>query len=504
MTATAVLAAALLAQAAPAAVRPAASTDWRDEVFARVAELEAEGDIRVGLRVELLDGTVLVEHRAASPFVLASNVKLFTTAAALLDPGPDHRWSTRVHRDAADGTVWVVGGGDPSLRRLPDGDAGAAFLDAAAASLRAAGAAAAPRLVVDARAFPPPYRPPLWPEDQWQAEYAAPTAALVVEGGCLELAADGRGGVVVRPELGDSAPELRRTDPDAATFAAWWTRPDRVLRLRGRPRGVLRLAVHDPVDVAARWLAHGLRSRGIEVGEVVVAADDDPLPPPDSLLLDHPSAWTLADAVHVCDKDSDNFVAETLFRTLGLLDAGVGSLEAGRAAVRARLERLGLDLATWNQVDGSGLSRRADQPVDTGSPALLCALLRAVSDPKRFPPEAGRVLFRALPIGGVDGRLATRMRGPPFQPNRVHAKTGFIHGASSLSGWLLLPDGRPAVFSIVVNYRRDGTPRTNNARFKDFRDAVLAAVLRAHPAPAPTATPTPDASARDAEEPSSR
>ena len=52
---------------------------------ARVRQLSSEKDISVGVRVENLDGKVIFDHDGERAFVLASNTKILTTAAALLD-----------------------------------------------------------------------------------------------------------------------------------------------------------------------------------------------------------------------------------------------------------------------------------------------------------------------------------------------------------------------------------------------------------------------------------
>ena len=91
--------------------------------------------------------------------------------------------------------------------------------------------------------------------------------------------------------------------------------------------------------------------------------------------------------------------------------------------------------------------------------------------------EQGAVWFDSLPVAGVEGRLKARFGNQVFQPGRVHAKTGWISGASALSGYLLAGDDDVLSFSIVVNYQPDGSPRTNNARFKALQEDILEQVL---------------------------
>ena len=58
--------------------------------------------------------------------------------------------------------------------------------------------------------------------------------------------------------------------------------------------------------------------------------------------------------------------------------------------------------------------------------------------------------YDALPIAGVDGTIASRMRGTAAQGN-VHAKTGYVDRARSLSGYVTTADGHMLLFSALCN-----------------------------------------------------
>jgi len=222
------------------------------------------------------------------------------------------------------------------------------------------------------------------------------------------------------------------------------------------------------------WLLTGLRGRGFVAGSVRWAALDEDFSG-DSLLLEYASLWTVADAVAVTNKDSDNFVAEVLLHTLAA-NTETRGWQGGVQAIATTLHDSGWEGAPPDQADGSGLSRSAHEQVNTSTPAEICSLLRFMAH-----RETGAYFFDSLPIAGVEGRLRARFQGAEFQPSRVHAKTGFIHGASSLSGYLLVGE-EPLVFSVVVNFVRDGKARTNNQRFKKLQEDILAEILKSHPA----------------------
>ncbi|MEU6852420.1 D-alanyl-D-alanine carboxypeptidase/D-alanyl-D-alanine-endopeptidase [Actinacidiphila alni] len=72
------------------------------------------GTLRTGIVVDTATGTVLYDHRAATPSTPASTTKLATATAALATLGAGHRLTTTVVL-GKDGRVVLVGGGDPTL-----------------------------------------------------------------------------------------------------------------------------------------------------------------------------------------------------------------------------------------------------------------------------------------------------------------------------------------------------------------------------------------------------
>jgi D-alanyl-D-alanine carboxypeptidase/D-alanyl-D-alanine-endopeptidase (penicillin-binding protein 4) len=150
----------------------------------------------------------------------------------------------------------------------------------------------------------------------------------------------------------------------------------------------------------------------------------------------------LASLAAYCLKVSQNFYAETIFKTLGRVVKGAGTADAGRAAVRDTLESWGIPADAFVIYDGSGLSRYNYVTADT----IVRVLKHIWQDPRL------RGLFlAALPVAGHDGTLDTRMRGTVLDA-RVEAKTGTISNVRSLSGYLETKSGERLVFSIIANH----------------------------------------------------
>jgi D-alanyl-D-alanine carboxypeptidase/D-alanyl-D-alanine-endopeptidase (penicillin-binding protein 4) len=72
-----------------------------------------------------------------------------------------------------------------------------------------------------------------------------------------------------------------------------------------------------------------------------------------------------------------------------------------------------------------------------------------VLDAMRRSPDAA-LFLESLPIAGVDGTIRGRMRGTPAE-NNVHAKTGSVAQARSLSGYVQTLNGDTLMFSILTN-----------------------------------------------------
>ena len=114
--------------------------------------------------------------------------------------------------------------------------------------------------------------------------------------------------------------------------------------------------------------------------------------------------------------------------------------EDGLSAIRKQIKALGGDADSYKLADGCGLSN-----YNYISPDLLVSFLKfAYSRTDVF-----QKLYKALPIGGVDGTLKYRMqRGTPSHKN-VHAKTGSFTAINCLAGYLRAANGHEVAFAIM-------------------------------------------------------
>ncbi len=338
----------------------------------------------VGVHVVDLDnGGTVYSWDADTPKIIASNTKLFTTAAALDGLGPDYSFETRllingkVENGVLEGDLAVVGGGDPNLSgRDHDGDPFAVFAPWAAALRERGIARIRGHLVLVHGLFDDAGVHPDWPRDQLTHWYEAPIQALSFSDNCV-LVKVTPGRKVSAPPVVELVPNLplfkvrnlARTTDSRRRHVVAVSRADQgdEITVSGyiwQKSGTLEawVAVRDPVA----YFGASLRS-ALELQGVVVEGSDEfqPALPVGGweVVYDHHSA--LQRAIEVTNKRSQNFFAESLFKLLGAVRAQEGSWPGGVRAVGDFLDKVGIPRGAYSMADGSGLSRNnrfAPQP----------------------------------------------------------------------------------------------------------------------------------------------
>jgi D-alanyl-D-alanine carboxypeptidase/D-alanyl-D-alanine-endopeptidase (penicillin-binding protein 4) len=421
-----------------------------------------------GVLVYSLDeDETLVSLNPRQLFVPASALKLVSVASAADAVGWDYRFETMllgtgpVEDGALRGDLVVVGSGDPSIGTMEPDDL-AAFV----AALREAGVRRIEgRVIGDDDAVEEP-RPQLaWAWDD--LGYA--TGALF---GALNLD-ENRTAVRVTPGPAEGTPSRIEFAEGAATRTVFnravtgaagserllWPeqRPGEPFLTiggtipAGSPPAEVRIAVGNPT----LWFAAALRTRIVAAGIEVTgqAADvDDVAQPPDRaravVLYTHRSP-TLAENARPLLKDSINVYGEALMRLNAAPDA-LPTNDAALEGLAARLAAWGIAPDGHQIVDGSGLSRR-----NAVSPEALLGALR-----RMWSPDADSPFVSSLPVAGVDGSLAGRMRNTAAH-GRVLAKTGTMSNIRSLAGYVRTTGGENLAFVIFVNnFEGDGAMAT--------------------------------------------
>jgi D-alanyl-D-alanine carboxypeptidase/D-alanyl-D-alanine-endopeptidase (penicillin-binding protein 4) len=416
-----------------------------------------------GVLVVNTRGDTLYSHNAGKLFMPASNQKILTSAVAFTQLGPDYRYRTSfvAHGEIEDGVLngdlGVVGRGDPSVSDHMRGDAMLPLLEMAD-SLAARGVRRIRgKVIAEGNAFPDAALGFGWSWSDLEEDYSAAIDELLFNEGFTNVIvhAGARAGdsVLVETKPTKRWPRLRVS---AVTVAPVVMPADTTLPRPERPGitvvkdtltgdvlvggtiaaedvDTLVVTHRDPDAAYIAAFREALADRGITVGdEAVPATGADTL----FALVSPPLREILPPFL----KPSQNQIGEMLFKTLGLERGTAGTARAARDVVETQLEAWGAIEAGFVVRDGSGLSR-----YDYVSPETIVHVLDAMRRDTAFT-----AYYDAFPIAGVDGTIRSRMRGTPAAGN-VHAKTGSVAQARSLSGYVRTLTGDTLIFSILAN-----------------------------------------------------
>ncbi|MDI6783717.1 MAG: D-alanyl-D-alanine carboxypeptidase/D-alanyl-D-alanine-endopeptidase [bacterium] len=413
----------------------------------------------VSLRQE--DG-IMYARNAEKGFIPASCMKLFTSAAALDTLGSQYMYKTVIYQKGTvdangvlQGDLIIRGSGDPSISGRYRNKKMLAIPEELADQLLAAGIRkVAGNLVADATYFDNRELGWGWAYDYLDAWYAAKVAALSFNDNCID--------VYFSPGKSVGSPAVIRFNPSTNYASAinkvttgtkgsrasirWdWIPTTQQIEFRGTvPVGsgaILHyIAVDNPTMYTLTVLKEAFAQKGIQfTGQLLQI--HQPLPSPVTPDLKPVARYTsppLSELLKKVNKNSQNFFAEQLLKTVGAVKYNDGSYDSGIRVVKELLERAKIDTEGFEQADGSGLSA-----YNRVSPEQLVGILKYMY---RHPEH--QVYYDSLSIPGVDGSLRSRLK--EFS-SRMRAKTGSIKMVSSLSGYLTTQSGEPVAFAILFN-----------------------------------------------------
>jgi D-alanyl-D-alanine carboxypeptidase/D-alanyl-D-alanine-endopeptidase (penicillin-binding protein 4) len=439
------------------AAPPTAREKERDQLrkaIVGVIERSPLKNARISVQVRSLeDGSVVFAQGSEELLNPASNVKLYTAAAALAKLGPDYRFETEflTESDIRNGnakTLYVRGRGDPTLTTER--------LYGIVSELLHAGLKEVNDLVVDDSWFDGEREAPGFDQESGDKAYLAPTGALSLNWNTL--------GVYLRPAESVGGLATAEIEPASEYFTLeshllTGTKTQRRFmvgtemdkdRIHQKvmvsgfvPAEKGTWSVWKKIEQPALYFGFTLKALLIQRGLKVkgrVRAGQVPL---GTRSLYIAQSDTLDVVLKRMNKSSSNFVAEQLIKTLGAEGKGPpGSTAHGIEVVEEFLEReVGMRRGSYVMRNGSGLN-------DTNrfSAAQNCMLLKYMWD--RFPmaPE----FLSSLGIAGKDGTIKYRFEGTDAVW-RLRAKTGTLENVSALSGYVQGVGGERFVFSVEVN-----------------------------------------------------
>jgi len=396
----------------------------------------------------------LYSLNASRPLAPASAIKLLTAYVALRRLGQDFTFKTEalatgsISGGVLRGDLCLRGGGDPSLvtERLQM---------LVAELMRSDVREVTGNICVDDSAFDEIRIDPKRIPTDTDRPYNAPVGALSFNYNTTTVyfrpaeSAGGKARVFVEPDTGFV--ELVNQTKTGARGSKYTLTASRVqadghdkLVVRGSmPLGMAEQRSYFNITDPARYAGFALRSfleaRGVKVRGREIRNTNVP---PSARLLATLESFPLREIVVLMNKFSNNFIADTLVKTLSReLRGAPGNMKSGLEVLREEANQIGMNTAGFNVVSGSGLTRE-----NKVSPAQFTKLLNASYLEFDVLPE----LLSSLPIAGKDGTLKRRMKGSAAY-GRLRGKTGSIDGVSALVGLVQSRGGELLAFSVLMN-----------------------------------------------------
>lgn len=402
-------------------------------------------------------GETLLSQNAETALMPASNMKVITSAAALSLLKPEYRFKTHLFTDGPQqgntlkGNLYIKGYGDPTLsdERLLE----------LIQELRFQGIEQIEGdLIVDDSFFDQEHTGRGWKDTYGAAAYSARISALSLNLNVVE--------VRVRPtQAGQAAAIVLKPDNtffDVINETRTGSGKTRLKILRQVVDGRNRIVISGQVDIRGRTEIETLNldSPALYVGnvsQVMLRKEGLALGgrlrlgavPHGARILAVTYSPVLSEVVSQLNKDSVNLIGENLLKFMGAnFEGAPGTAAKGEKVIKERFLTSQVGLPPNDQIviaDGSGLS-----PLNRLNTATLSKVLAHMF--QQFDVSVD--FMGSLAISGVDGTLKKRMQSPEMK-RRVRAKTGFINGASGLSGYVYTQDNDVLVFSFLMNHFRD-------------------------------------------------
>lgn len=418
----------------------------------------AESSIQI---VELESGRVVAQRNPNMAVTPASNMKLFTTAAAIDLLKPSFEVTTGVYirgeidrSGTLNGDVRIVGGGDPTIGgRFHDGVATAVLQEWAGVLRRAGIKTIDGDLVFEHGYFDDEFIHPTWPPDQLVNWYEAPISALPMQEGCVQVrvlpSRPGQRCVVeLEPPTNYVNVENTCTTGRGLPFITRHQGSNTIIVKGGVPARTgpteVFVTVENPNHYFAAVTNETFQRGGLRITGRIVLTPRDPRPDW-RLVTEHTTPLSIL--IYVINKKSQNHYAEQVLKIIGAEMRNEGSWAAGNAEVKEWLTtKIGVPASEFHPADGSGMSRE-----NRASASSFIKVLRHMwNSPWR------QEFVSSLPYtGDPDSKFGNRLKKEPYA-RQVYAKTGYISGVIGLSGYVHAQSGKVYAFSFLFNRYRVG------------------------------------------------
>jgi len=404
------------------------------------------------LVVDLNTGETLYSRNASKAFIPASNMKLFSDAAALLALGPNYQFitelstnATRLDQGVLKGSVYLYLPGDPSFT--------SADLNQLLKELKTWGVKQIDGNIILASTLHAvkPYAPG-WSKKDLIYSYGAPLAPLILDENRLIVTVNpaARADSKAMIELSSSSSGITLINEVTTKTSSKGCGVSYIMDKKnqltvhgcvglGEWSGQQKLAIKNPARYARAQIKSELHALGITLNGKIKFGKK---PHHALLLAKHPSK-SIAQLLETTLKTSDNLYADSLYlHTAAVLHGSPVDWSKAQHVLKQFIEdETHISMKEAILRDGSGLSRQ-----DQLTPKQTVELLKFLY--ARFP--LAYEYISALPVAGRDGTLRKRLK-KISQQGFVRAKTGTMSGIVSLSGYMYTTNAHTLAFAIYIN-----------------------------------------------------
>lgn len=422
--------------------------------------------------INAVTGRTVYEHDAHNALIPASNMKVITTAAALRYLGSDFEYKTKIGIE--DSNLIIIGSGDPlfgdNINDEKYGRERGWILEDIAKALKDNNVTSIKNIIIDTGVFDNVLVHPSWPKEELNRSYACEISGLNYSDNCIDMSLENVNGQInISIEPATSYVTLVNevkaiTSGDSAVAAYRNTQPNKLI-IKGTCKnkvGPFEVTIEKPAAFFGFVLAEYLSKNGISItGQLVEKA---------SVKMDGYKQITefntpIIDCLYRCNKDSLNFAAEALMKTIAAHsnpDDRNGSWTRGAGLIGDFLKELNIDENEFCIDDGCGLSRKNEISANIIAKVLL-----------DIYKGSNWELYRdSMAIGGVDGTgpVSDYFKEEKYK-GKVLAKSGTISGVKALSG-ICITEGGDYIFSIITNNAAGSTRQAINDIVETIIDDV--------------------------------
>lgn len=384
----------------------------------------------------------------------ASNLKIITSTAGLINLGEDYQFTTNLYydgfisNDTLFGNIFVEGGCDPDFTTED-------FYSFVEALKNLNIKFIAGNLYGDTSFKDSLYWGKGWMWDDDPSSDAPRLSALNLNDNCVELFF-GNGQIEISPRTKYVDLFINDDDTSFTVDRDWLNNTNKII-IRGKPdsNAYFNVNITNPEKYFLTVFREVLDSNNIKIS----GKNELKNIPADVVYITSVNR-KYSEVIVNLNKNSDNLSAEmTLYAIAKKYFGRPATAENGIKVIKQLIDSIGFQSDNYRIVDGSGVSH-----YNVVSAEFLSGLLKYVY--KNYP-EKFKLLYNSFPIAGVDGTLENRMKVSKAY-NNVHAKTGTLTGVSCISGYVTTKKSHILAFSIMMQNFIGSAKRV-----RDFQDKIL-------------------------------